>query len=447
MQGSAVAARRHRARRLPPLASSLALTIAAAACAESGAAARSAVARDSAGVAIVESTGPAWGPEQAIVLADTPAVLIGAEDDQPEYQFGRVAAALRLADGGIAVFDGMAHELRWYDAQGKFVRKTGGEGGGPGEYRFVSWMRRLPGDSLMLHDVMAQRITVVAPDGTVGRTVNLAAAAPPPPAAEAGGAGGRGRIVMSGLGRWRIVAPFADGTMLARASGAPPMENSGSVARDSVVYVRLAPDGSVRDTLGTFVGDETVVTTGGSGGNMSVMVGPPPFGRTTQVAVDRDGFWVGTQDRYELRRYDTGGRLQRIVRRPVEPLALTEEDVAERKRLDIEGQVTIGGREDPNLKRMVEQRWENAKIPAAMPAHGSLIADATGHLWVRETTRPADQVPKWTVFHSDGHMLGTVAMPEDFRPLDVGADYVLGVQKDESDVEQVALYPLRPAGR
>ena len=43
-------------------------------------------------------------------------------------------------------------------------------------------------------------------------------------------------------------------------------------------------------------------------------------------------------------------------------------------------------------------------------------------------------------------MLGTITMPESFRPLEVGADYVLGVQKDESDVEQVALYPLRTAG-
>ena len=77
------------------------VAVATAACAEGGATARNTVVRDSAGIAIVESTGPAWGPEQALALAPEPALLVGDEERGPEYQFGRVSAAVRLSDGMV----------------------------------------------------------------------------------------------------------------------------------------------------------------------------------------------------------------------------------------------------------------------------------------------------------------------------------------------------------
>lgn len=412
----------------------------------SDAAVETATVRDSAGVTIVESTAPAWRADEALAVPAAPTVAIGAEDAGAEYQFGRVAAATRLSDGGVAVFDGMANELRWFDADGRFVRRAGGRGGGPGEYQHVAWMRRLPGDSLVLHDMMAQRLTVLAPDGSVARSVNIGAAAgaAPPPSAE-----GRGerRMTMTGLGRYRVLAPFGDGSLLATVAGAPAM-TEGRATRDSVVYLRLAPDGAVRDTIGTFAGDETQVsTTGGAGGApTSVMVGPPPFGRTTQVAADDSGFWLGTTDRYEIGRFDAGGRLVRLVRRPVEPVPVTDADVAERKRLDLENMGTVGAAQSAAFRRMVEARWEGAVIPPAMPAHGPMLAGADGRLWVRETAPPADETPRWVAFRDDGTMLGTVALPPRFRALEFGADYVLGVRRDDLDVERVELYPLRPAG-
>jgi len=43
-------------------------------------------------------------------------------------------------------------------------------------------------------------------------------------------------------------------------------------------------------------------------------------------------------------------------------------------------------------------------------------------------------------------MLGIVALPARFRALEFGGDYVLGVRRDELDVERLELYPLRPTG-
>jgi len=42
----------------------------------------------------------------------------------------------------------------------------------------------------------------------------------------------------------------------------------------------------------------------------------------------------------------------------------------------------------------------------------------------------------------EGGILGPVELPEGFRPTDIGEDYVLGIIRDDLDVEQVRMYPL-----
>jgi hypothetical protein len=423
------------------IAAACLLPLAAAACAESGASAGRAVVRDSAGIAITESAAPAWTDETALALGREPAVAIGSEE-APEYQLGRITGATRLSDGRIAVFDGMANELRFFDAQGRFVARTGGSGGGPGEYKSVFWMQRLAGDSLALFDISARRVTVLAPDGALARSVSLAAPAPAKqPEADQSGP----RVVIPTSGAYRVIGLFADGAMLATVGGAPRI--GGPATRDTVPYVRLASDGSLRDTVGAFPGDEVQVRQAGSGQNMMISIGPPPFGKRSRLAVDGDGFWFGSADRYELARYTADGRLVRLVRRPMEPIPVTQDDAEAQKANELEVSLASAppGAEAA-LRRMNEERWTDPTLPPTFPAYADLRVDPTGRLWVQETTRPADPTPRWSAFDADGRLLGTISMPESFRALEFGRDYVLGVQRDENDVEQVRLYMLQPGG-
>ena len=95
---------------------------------------------------------------------------------------------------------------------------------------------------------------------------------------------------------------------------------------------------------------------------------------------------------------------------------------------------------------MAEARLEHADVPGTWPAHGMLMAGG-GRVWVRENPAAADDTtPRWTAFRSDGVMLGTVALPSRFRVLEFGRDHVLGVRRDELDVQRVELYALRSAG-
>ncbi|HEY8376351.1 MAG: hypothetical protein FWJ74_00865 [Gemmatimonadota bacterium] len=51
------------------------------------------------------------------------------------------------------------------------------------------------------------------------------------------------------------------------------------------------------------------------------------------------------------------------------------------------------------------------------------------------------------MFDGNGRWLGVVALPPRFTPFQIGADFVLGREVDELDVQYVTLYRLeKPAG-
>jgi hypothetical protein len=68
------------------------------------------------------------------------------------------------------------------------------------------------------------------------------------------------------------------------------------------------------------------------------------------------------------------------------------------------------------------------------------MVDAIGNLWAAEYVRYPDPPTVWTVFAMDGELLGEVHMPHGFQPLHIGKDWMIGVGRDELDVEYVRLY-------
>src|SRR5262245_58986830 len=71
-------------------------------------------------------------------LDPQPVLEIANESQGPNTLFTRIAHIERLSTGELLVVDGATRELRFFDARGQFVRKTGRNGGGPGEFREIS---------------------------------------------------------------------------------------------------------------------------------------------------------------------------------------------------------------------------------------------------------------------------------------------------------------------
>jgi hypothetical protein len=72
--------------------------------------------------------------------------------------------------------------------------------------------------------------------------------------------------------------------------------------------------------------------------------------------------------------------------------------------------------------------------------------DADGNLWVLDPhPLPSDPVAA-NVFGPDGILLGAVELPVGFTPFEIGSNYVLGVWRDDVDLEHARMYHITKSG-
>lgn len=81
-------------------------------------------------------------------------------------------------------------------------------------------------------------------------------------------------------------------------------------------------------------------------------------------------------------------------------------------------------------------------FPDRMPAYARLPVDALGHLWAERYRPPWEEGSSWCVFDGRGVWLGELPAPSGLRIFEIGADYVLGLERDEVGVPFVVMLPL-----
>lgn len=367
--------------------------------------------RDSAGVRIVENRAPSWAGGADWTVEPSPYLTIGTSGGPPEYQFYRVQGAVRLGDGRIAVADGGSGEIRFFDASGRFLKSTGGEGDAPGEYRQIAALGALPGDSLWVYDFGLRRFTLLGHDGDVSRTVQ----------------------VVANLSAVNAVGLISDGSFVLQELWGSAVQHGGrgGLTREPAAVVRLSADGTTIDTVGVFPGREVFV---GSEDGRAVM-STPLFARSTMVIASAGDVMVGNREKFEIDVYTPLGNLMRSVRVSGVDLSISRDAVA---RL-IEDALA----EVPTERRAMQRtHMESMDLPPSRPAHGRLLVDTEGHLWVAEYTRYPTPSVRWSVFDQAGRWLGLVTVPPRFQLYQVGADLIIGVSRDELGVEYVTTHRL-----
>jgi hypothetical protein len=80
--------------------------------------------------------------------------------------------------------------------------------------------------------------------------------------------------------------------------------------------------------------------------------------------------------------------------------------------------------------------------PRELPFIESLMTDAPGNLWVRLYHLPADSIQEWWVYSAKGRLIGTMATTSRLRITEIGDSYILGVYRDEEDVQIIRKYAL-----
>lgn len=344
---------------------------------------------------------------QAVQMSAKPTLIIGSEISGPNYQFNEIAHLRRLSDGRIAV--AMGPDIRFFDRAGSFAGKAGGRGRGPGEFTRVSELFVEPGDTLVVMNVRDR--VVLGPTGKFVRQTSIDMA----PFRDSIWANEEVNLLPNGnLFIWQYRRNEAN---------AP----SADVHRPTMRYTVLDPSARRATPLVTGGGIAQWVVNG--------KAGIQPFSPHLQFAIGTDRIYVGDNDSTIIHAFTLTGQpvTTFIVADRVTPV--TDADLAEYDSLWNE-RVTAAQRARFSSGVTGPRR-------ARHPYWGKALVDKLGVLWVsgppRNDTAPID----WTAYDKTGKRVGRVRMPARFSPHEIGPDYVLGVQRDDTGVETVHMYALR----
>lgn len=362
---------------------------------------------DSVGIRIIESRAASWGPVAA-QLDTVPVAAIRAEETGP-HQFTFISAGLLLPDGRIAVAEAATGEVRLFDEAGMHLVSIGGQGRGPGEFQILAGLFQYRGDSLLAYDQQLLRTTMVPL------------------------AGGALRVIPNPIpGNLFAFGVLADGRILLHNPGSFRRGRAAGLQWDTTDIARFdAQDGS-GTVIGRLPSRQLMVDPAGdhaplAPSHLAIWAGGP------------DGFYWGMSDRYEIRHFDGEGRLHAILRRPVEPSAVTPAMFDRWVEANIEMNRRFQGEEGAERNRPgLEAATRGSQVPLFQQA----LVDHAQRLWVGESVWPElDASPlRWSIFAADGVWLGDVEVPPGWRVLDCRDDLVLVARHDEDDVPHVQVH-------
>ena len=376
--------------------------------------------RDSAGVVIVENHGVPALNGGGWTVDSTPTLTIGSVEGDDAFLFYGVSGGHRLADGRIGVVSAGRREVRFFGADGTHISTFGQRGGGPEEFENPVLVGAMS-DTLVVVDRAHHRLTYMHPDVGFVRLARVSD--------EVGGF-----LNPSGL--------FSNGQSV--FGGAFDMRRFGELHngmnRGHTFYRSCNPDGSLATDFGDQLGAEFFIGDLEGAGQESrpALI---PFAKGPIATVSPTHLYFSDQGQWEIEVFAPSGTLVRLIRTDWVPISVTPADGV----LYVEDAVAEIG--DPDQKAQARQYLGDLPLPEFFPPFGEMKADLLGFLWVRDFEMPGAESLPWSVFDPEGALVARVTLPEHFNPMEIGADYILGVGRDEMDVEYIRMYSLtRPAG-
>lgn len=385
-------------------------TFGSTACTEGSPATGDSVSRDSAGIRITESLQTLL-PESSWEIGGTPILSIGRADGDSTQELYRVMGALRLAPDTLLIVNGGTAEVRWYDGEGQLIRSAGRQGAGPGEFSElgVGSVCLVPNGDLLVGDPLQQRANVFTRSGEFVRVVQVLGDAAFP----------------------SIQGCFSDGTLLAWWSVGPTERVPGTLIRSQFTWSRLDSAGTPIAELASLPSAPQYLLDQGDGQATYHTI---PFTARPSAAASASFLYVAPGAEPEIVRYGLDGSVGALLR--WEPTwRVNTVDVYDRYRASV-----LESQASPERRSYWAKFFDlDVEMPDQVAAVESLLVDDSGHVWAQRYLLPWDSVSVWDVFDSEGRWVVEVHMPGGFAPLQIGADFVVGLARDEMGVERVEL--------
>lgn len=348
-----------------------------------------------------------WVLEQALVIG-SPATE-GSEGGGDDF-FQVITDVQLLSDGRIAVLDPGASSVALYDEDGVLDAVLGGEGDGPGEFRYPEGVRECGQDGIHVVDGATMRMKVFDTDASFRHEYRLFGYNPNQP-----------------FWSWDC----ADGRVLTMqwGDGDPRIGEVGRF-RKRVPLALSGPDGRVTNALGSILGPERYRFENRG-------TGPAPVGAVTGLAIHDGIVYVAEGPEIRVDAFSVDGDHLWTVRaaagrRPVDRGAFVES-----QRPD---QMTDAER------RAFNARWRDWDFPDLLPAFRGFLVDDEGLMWIERYPSPGDRTTTWWVIDAEGTWRATAEVPGHVELMDVEGGRVAGVMRGDLDVERAVVFDVRVAG-
>jgi hypothetical protein len=376
---------------------------------------------DSSGITVVTITGdvstlPVWD-----VSAEPVAEVSGNE---PPF-LGSIGEVAFFRDGAFLVEDNQTDELRLFDSTGSLVRLIGGAGSGPGEFRSLTKLNVMAGDTFVTYDRRLYRISVFDPDGELMKTVTLTR--------EEGGQGtlaldawgfGPERFLLHRMSRW----DSTDSTPRPRRS------------QSDAVLFPLDGDGVVDGPPIRFTGGYSVQFENGGGSS--------PFANQPRITVNSGRLAYGSGLEYELRISSDDLRTRRIVRWSGWKRPLSAETLGQIRAQFETGWEEVRAAQPDLVESLVGALFSPEILPDTLPVLGPVFLDHAGRLWVSRfipSVYTWGDEDSWHVLDVDGHPQARIQLPPDAQLVAVRGDRVALVMRDSLDVEHLKVFRIPEA--
>lgn len=385
-------------RRITPLVSALCTTLAGAAC-ESPARDGAGITRtDSAGITIVTS----HGAERTLDWSMDSVFAVGGEEDGPEA-FARVFETGIGVDaaGNLYVLDSGNYRVHVFDGAGVFVRSVGGQGGGPGEFRFPSDLAVAPDGAVAVFDYDKGGFVRFAPDG-------------------------------SPIGELRVAGNFQR-----------------KVAATEVGLLGVTADVTTgSDTMRLLVLGDTVrpiTTVEGASPKavpfpcMTIAI-PPIFSPAIVWTARGDRIGVNDRPAYEVREY-RGARPAAIYRRDVEAVRATA--VLAGRELGVDSMRMVAG--SGRCAVAAAEAAEAAGFAENVPPIRNLMLAPDGSWWVLRRV-PGPENNRIDILSDEGEYVGTLPAGSPWPAAFRSADEIVALERSDLGVARIVVYRVRRNG-
>lgn len=394
--------------------------------------------------------------DRAIAGAPTQQFAIGAEDGEDWELLSRVSGVAFDARDNLYVLDAGNNRVLVFDAKGKFVRKIGKKGGGPGELMSPVGLALTKDGYIAVTDLGRPGVSLFRNDGSFVKNLMLSDSVGFPAIQNGTLAHPTAGVVVRGAGM-RMAAMRVEGG---------PAQLGGPTGPRSSPILWLPVNGAPKSLYSVQLPSLTPKVTegGGSGGqrNVSVRVSQPAFQPPVLWGLLPNGtVAVADEAGYKVKLV-SNGKVARVVERGFAPRKATEADKdrarSQRRtamksgtgmvvsRTDGPGggrsSIGTGGRGQVSDQE-IEQSIREMTFLDYVPQLQRLSVDPKGRLWIERTARNVGDRGPIDIISADGTYVGTITarMPDAISATGRAAY----IERDDMDVERVVVRTLPKA--